>query len=197
MDLQQEYYTRSGCNYPLICYVDKGFLFLKNKNYKRGNDLPKIIAMSISWTNKPDTQPGAFKVSMMCPVHDGCNHPLKQYWEKRVEWDEWESFIKSWVRDNPFAIPVSEAEATHVMWQIFAKANDGWLAGNLPPLLQDGLFTLLTQTDSGDRPAIIKEIESFVKSKNTSIYQSLMALTVNCSPDQYASWLIKLFNVGQ
>lgn len=195
MDLLQEYYERHQIKeVPLIRYVDRDYLLLRSKE---GDN--RITALYITYSAKPETSPGTFRFGVQHPTYDaGSNqvNPLRSTWEKKLEWDEWESFVAAWSEaSRGHVVPLTGDEADLAVWEVFAYCHDTWLSQNLPPRLIDKLFVVLDRDAPGaDRKAAAAELEAFLKARPVNKpAASLAGLMSNYgAADNQAAWLAKL-----
>lgn len=199
MDLQQEYYQRHAITTPLIVYPDNHgnyTLVLKNLGHQKVRQ-PRWMVVSITY-HKQENHPPYYKFILYVPQHDSHGHPnnpLKQVWEKKVYWDEWEQFVLEWVDSNRGElIPVSGEELELALWEMFQYSHDSWLATNVLDRLKDNLYVAVDDsTPSQDRVSAFKEVEEFIRAKNKNVVTSLAAIRGYGEEKKfYAAWLAKL-----
>jgi hypothetical protein len=199
MDLQQEYYTRHAITAPLVVFPDNNgnhSLVLKNLGYKKAR-MPRWMVLLISY-HKQENHPPYYKFVQYVPQHDSCGHsnnPLKQLWEKKVYWDEWEPFILEWTENNKGElVGVHGDELNLALWEMFQYSHDSWLAQNLHDRQKDSLFVAVDDTvENAARIAAYKEVEDFIRAKNKKVAAALSSLRGYGEGKKfYASWLAKL-----
>lgn len=194
MDLQQEYFARHGFDTPAVCYPDnKGTysIILKNLDATRLKQ-PRYIVLSVT-LHKQETHPSYFKFAQQLPVHDGCG-TTKNTWDKKVYYDEWDGFIRSWTESNKGElVPVGHDELMLAVMEMFMYSHDAWLAQNLHDRQKDSLFTMMDDSlPMAERLAVVPEVEEIVRGKNKTIAASLTALRGFGEGKLHASWLAGL-----
>lgn len=193
MDLRQEYYNRVGVKEMPVQYgPGKNFLLLKKKKKSDAGNSWSFISINFC---KTDNHPGFFKFIKCLAVRDGSN-PLKAVDEKKIEWDDWETYIDSWVKENKDCfVPIERNEKTGLdIWEIFIYSYDTWLTNNLSDTLKDKLCTTVDEEESVQvRVEAMLKIEEFLKVKNRTSHVGLNSIRAYVDEKNYAEWLAKLF----
>lgn len=200
MDLQQEYFARHGLDVAPVCYPDnKGnySIVLKNLDAKRFKQ-PRYMVVTIT-LHKQETHPSYFKITQMLPAHDsqvnGDRTGVSSVWDKKVYWDEWDTFIRTWTANNMGElVPVSGDELVLAVWEMFMYSHDSWLAQNLHDRQKDGLFTLMDDTlPIKDRLAAVQEVEEMIRGKSKNVFSTISNLRGYGEGRFHAGWIGKLF----
>ena len=123
MFLQEEYLTRHGItDVPIINHITNGSLLLKMEN--------GYLLMTIAW-REHDRHPGSYYINYYTPVHNGHADGGRYFnritdVERELEWDEYHSYISSWVKGQ--IMPVcGDKEVILAAWEIFVFCCDGML----------------------------------------------------------------------
>lgn len=198
MDLQQEYFARHGFSEPAVCYPDNRGSYsvvLMNKDARRLKQ-PRFIVVNMQ-LHKQETHPSYYKFTQMTPAHDsygGGIASLRNTWDKKVYYDEWDAFIRTWTESNKGElVPLSSEELVLAAMEMFLYSHDSWLAQNLAERQKDSLFVVMDDTlPLADRLAVIPEIEEAVRGKNKNIHAALTGLRGYGEGKFNAGWVAKL-----
>lgn len=197
MDLQQEYFKRHSITTPLVVHPDNDgnySLVLKNLNCLKGRQ-PRWLVVRITYY-KQENHPPYYKFIISVPQHDAAStgDPLKQAWERKVYWDEWEQFVLEWTEHNRGELlPINGQELSLALWEMFQYSHDSWLA-SITDRLKDRLYTAVDDTATvEERLAATKEVEEYLRVKNKNA-NAMLAQLRGYGDDRkfYAAWLAKL-----
>lgn len=194
MDLQQEYYNRHQLA-PLIRFADKNVILLRQNDEK---DIHRLVLVNLNFAGKAENNPGSFKFIQQSLVYDGgsmSGHIWKTFWDKRLEFDDWETWIQEWAALNKgVMLPVSGDEIELVLWEIFIYSHDSFLAVQLPNFVQDKLSMVIDcRLSLEERLTAANDVEEFIKNKNKNTVAQLLNLrTMLANSGTYANWLVQL-----
>jgi hypothetical protein len=199
MDLQQEYFARHGFDLQAVCYPDnKGSysIVLMNKDARRLKQ-PRFVVVNMQ-LHKQENHPSFYKFTQMTPLHDsfgnGAAGVLRNAWDKKVYYDEWDAFIRRWTDSNKGElVPISGEELVLAAMEMFLYSHDSWLAQNLGDRQKDNLFVVLDDTlPVAERLSVVSEIEESIRAKSKNVYSALTGLRAYGEGRFYAGWVKKL-----
>lgn len=192
MDIQQEYFARHGFDKP-VCYPDNDGTYnviLKNNNAKQLKQ-PRYIIANIQ-LNKQEGSPSFYKFVQSVPYYNAIASSasiMKHVWDKKINYDEWDYFIRTWTESNKDELVVVEEFVIAAM-EIFLYSHDSWLAQNLTDRQKNLLVDILDETLSIEsRLTKIREVEEFIRAKNKNVYNNLAGLLRYGDEKFHASWI--------
>ena len=190
MFLQEEYLMRhSITDVRVINHVANGSLLLKMDT--------GYLLMTIAWKEN-DRHPGRYYINYHTPVHDG--HVKSCYFnrisdvEREIEWDEYHSYILSWVKGR--ITPVyGDKEIILAAWEIFVFFCDSMIVNFTNNTLEKLVYSSLDEDRTLD--------ERFQGYQECLVYISsefpvlLKAFKHDLLPhiQNYCHWLTKLIKL--
>lgn len=196
MNIQQEYFARHKFDVDAVCYPDSRGVYsivLRNQSAKNLKQPQFIVATT--QIHKQETHPTYYKFTQMIPAHDsfGNGAVLKNAWDKKVYYDEWDAFIRQWTEYNKSElIPIKGDELVLAAMEIFLYSHDSWLSQSLGDRQKDNLCIILDETlPISDRLLVARELEEYIRGKNKSVYSSLTGIRAFGEGKLYAEWLEK------
>lgn len=187
MFLQEEYLMRHGIkDVPIINHVTKGSLLLRMET--------GYLLMTIDW-KEHDRHPGSYYINYHTPVHDG--YAKGHYFnrisdvEREVEWDEYYSYISSWVKGQISPV-CGDKEVILAAWEIFVFCCDGMLVDFANSTLEKLIYNSLNEEATLDqRFQGYQECLTYISSEFPAMLKSFKH---DLLPhiQNYCHWLAKL-----
>lgn len=201
MDLVAEYWERHKISSPLIRFPNNGYLLCRYKHRGDSTGEARFVVFLINFYKKTDTPP-YLTISCNSLIHDnpsggGSNGQqfTKLLWNKRIEFEEWETFITEWANSlKGNLVIVKPEEIPLALWEMFVYTHDHWLSQCLPPNLYDPLTKIIDESCKlEDRLESSKVIESWLNGRAGRGSQSgLTSLNKAYDLQGYATWLASM-----
>jgi hypothetical protein len=195
MYLLEEYYLRhSIIDVPVVNYSRRTLTYLYDKAQR-----PPIRLISI-WTDDSDAGPPTFVLDYCTPHHNsyksglGGYRNLSRYMHvpkrMRLEWDEYEAFLLSWIGQLPKEVVALDQHQGAVM--AFAVCYDHWISTNARQSVKDSLAILIDpETDQRVRRCAWGTFSKFLRQHPTPAGAYDEAF---CDERSYGHWLMRLVN---
>ena len=193
MELYSEYLLRKnikGC----VQYADKSTIVLQNGN--------EIINISIAKSTDKDSPWGFFQLTVipnpvMYASADMMNFSLAPSGDvierHKMEWNEVESKVSQIVEKyKKNYSPIDSHRATMICWTNFLKCYDMWVAHFVPLKILEEIAA--TFDGKGDSDKAIKSFEAWLSGRFERIYGCWKNLKSSFDSQNYAQWLVEMFN---
>lgn len=197
MDLQQEYFNRKKVPSNIICYPEKGVIYLKSKKPVEHN----WLQMSIEIHNEPNHPPKyRFSVLASPTIYSSQDFTQFSYNHSKVicdemwEWDQYELKLLEWIKNlSKNYESISYKEAFVVSWEMFVQNTDSWFANFLPTRILCKVADSLEGNEEG-RFNAINDIERWIQHRYERIWTCWRNVSQNINRVAYADWLSDTFN---
>lgn len=107
MKIFEEYISRHNLNFPIIHHCNRGVVVLEND-----------LIINIFWQNQKNTI-GFYRFNE-CLIRHNYIRPFKFH---KIYWDDYEDFIKIWVKNNNVKALKNNFEVFNFFSKIFLKSN--------------------------------------------------------------------------
>lgn len=127
MNLVSEYLNRHSLKVPVVLSTATGSLFLRSKN---SDKRCRWSLVSIDYV-AAKYHPGTYRVITMKPIHNGLiakGRLFDPVASNDLFWDEYESFLLDWAKDQTLQAVDNEKEVLIVAWEMFVYGGDKRLA---------------------------------------------------------------------
>jgi len=185
MLLQEEYINRHSMDTPLIVYTNFGNVIFRH-------DELRYLVARLEWVPY-SWHVGHFKIWIYYPLHNRYTDQIfKPYDDITIEWDNYQSFFRSWIPLWRNEIkPVMQHESFVACWEIFLYCFDGWLARNASP----EFMRLIDKTSDFSNPNRIRCVHDaydYLKLNHQVIAKKFRDAIFAYSTN-YMDWLANLF----
>lgn len=191
MLLCEEYFKRKNLQVSFVKHVNKTSLFIKTG--VKPEDACNMV-YTIDW-EPGDIHPGRYKLRTWAPIHNGFSVNGRAFSllnEKEIEWDEYESHIKSWIGKINRTIVVKDYKEMWLLaWEMFVYVCDQ----EISVLSSHTTFfnSLDVELPTDERYLAFRECLGYLHQKYPNLY-SFWISSFNHHCQQYAHWLANLVN---